>query len=93
MDTPTPTPALKQDASNRALRTFVVGLLIDVAVAVALVLVAATGAAEPNWQVLPALLLKTVVHSAASYVLRLKTTVMAPPARQPGPVAEGDPAP
>lgn len=84
--------ALKQDAANRALRTFVVGLGIDVLVAVALVLVTVTSSAEPNWAVLPALLIKSVVHSAASYVVRLKSKMLLPPTDQPAPSTE-DPAP
>ncbi len=60
------------DARNRALRTFLVGLLIDVGVALVMVLTEVLNN-EPNdvdWRLLPALLLKTALASAGSYVLR-----------------------
>ena len=85
---------LKIDASNRALRTFLVNLVCDVAVAVTLVLVAAfqkaNGWDDFEWALLGFTLAKTAVTTAGSYILRrfvdpsgIPTPL--PPAPQPAP--------
>lgn len=65
---------LTADAKNRALRTFLVGLATDVAVAVVLVLVTAFGGlngwGDIQWATLGFTLAKTVVTTAGSYFLR-----------------------
>jgi hypothetical protein len=62
------------DAGNRAKRSFIVGLTIDVGVALALVLVnvftAAGGWDELDWKIIGFSLGKTLVTTAGSYVLR-----------------------
>ena len=66
--------SLTQDARNRALRTFVQGLVVDVVVAVAVILLpqlaSAHSFADLNWGLLAFLLAKTVVVSGLSYVMR-----------------------
>lgn len=63
--------ALERDARNRALRTFLQGLGIDVLVALCGVLYAATQGSGPVvWTVVAASLPRTIVQSAASYVMR-----------------------
>lgn len=66
--------ALNVDAKNRALRSFIVGLAIDVCVAVVLVLMNVFGSADGwgdlDWKILGFTLAKTVLMSAGSYVLR-----------------------
>jgi hypothetical protein len=65
---------LSIDAGNRALRSFIVGLAIDVGVAITLVLVNVFGAAggwdELDWKIIGFSVAKTVVASAGSYILR-----------------------
>lgn len=72
----TATTYLERDARNRALRTFLVALAVDVSLALALVLVNAfsdaTSWGDVQWSVLGFLLLKTAVTSAGAYVLRRK---------------------
>jgi hypothetical protein len=67
-------PLNQADAKNRALRTFVVGLAIDVAVAVSVVLItifADVGSwGEIQWAIIGFTLLKTVLTTIASYILR-----------------------
>lgn len=62
------------DARNRALRTFLQGLAIDVTVSIAVVLltvfVAADSWGELQWAVIGFSLLKTVTMTAAAYVMR-----------------------
>lgn len=62
------------DARNRALRTFLVGLSIDVGVGVLVIIVAAFSKATAwddfEWAVLSFSVGKTVVQSAGAYVLR-----------------------
>lgn len=69
---PTNAQRLEVDARNRALRTFVQGLAIDVAVAVAGLVYAITS--DPSgtivWGVIGASVLRTAVQSAAAYVMR-----------------------
>jgi hypothetical protein len=65
---------LASDARNRALRTFVVGIATDVAVAVGLVLVnaftKANGWGDFDWSILGFSVAKTGVTTAGAYVLR-----------------------
>ena len=66
--------ALNQDARNRALRSFLQGLAIDVAVAVCLVLttvlIDANGWDEIEWSLLGFSLAKTVAQTIAAFVMR-----------------------
>lgn len=65
---------LTTDAQNRALRTFLVSLVADVGIAVTLLLYnifdSANGWSEIDWAVMGFLLVKTLVTSAGSFVLR-----------------------
>lgn len=66
-------PSATQDAGNRAWRTFAQGLLVDVVTAsVAVVAVAVSDIewTEKYWLALAALVGKTVVTSAVSYLAR-----------------------
>lgn len=64
-------PALREDATNRALRTFLQGLAIDILVAVAVLAYTVTSGAEPiAWAAVGASLIRTSVQTAASYVMR-----------------------
>lgn len=66
-------PSVQADAENRAWRTFVQGLLLDVAAAVVAVLVVALTDVEwtlTYWQALGLVLLKTVLTAAVSYAAR-----------------------
>jgi hypothetical protein len=58
------------DARNRALRTFLQGLAVDVLLTVALVVYDATSSENVQWRLIPLLLAKSVLTSAASYVMR-----------------------
>lgn len=76
MSTPTvlppPLPAAA-DASNRAWRTLMQGLLLDVLVAVGMVLVTSLTSVEwtrKYWLALAALLLKTTIQAVVSYLSR-----------------------
>lgn len=63
--------ALVLDAKNRAARTFVQGVAIDVLVAVAVASYAIVSNPKPIvWSVVGASLARTAVQSAASYVMR-----------------------
>lgn len=66
--------SLTADAQNRALRSFVQGLGIDVLVAIGLVLATtfdgANGWGDLEWSILAFSLLKSVVQACASYVMR-----------------------
>jgi hypothetical protein len=62
------------DAKDRAWRTFVQGLMIDVAVGVTLVLVTAFATIEwtpAYWLALAASLGRTILQSAVAYVMRV----------------------
>lgn len=61
---------LERDARNRALRTFLQGLALDIGVAVALLVYDAVQADQPDYRLLLASLIKTVLQVAASYVMR-----------------------
>jgi hypothetical protein len=69
-----PRPSLADDAGNRALRTFLQALAVDVLLALALVLYNTFEQANSwgsfDWSVLGFLAVKTVVVSAASYFMR-----------------------
>lgn len=63
--------ALREDATNRALRTFLQGLGIDVLVAIAVTVYAVVSDPAPIvWGVVGASLARSVVQAAASYVMR-----------------------
>lgn len=79
--------ALQRDARNRALRTFVVGLVIDLAVAVALLAQEAAGQPDADFRILAASLLRTLVQTTAAYVLRR----FADGSRLPTPLPPADP--
>lgn len=66
------TAVLARDARNRALRSFLQGLAIDVAVAVcALILTLTSGAqAWQGWTAVGLSLARTVLQAGASYVMR-----------------------
>lgn len=70
------TPAVQADAKQRAKRTFIQGIALDVAVAVAVALLAWLPDADVTnkqaWTILLASLAKTVLTAVASYVMRLK---------------------
>lgn len=78
------TPALpvKVDAKSRAVRTFLQGIGIDVAVAIAagllLWLPDADLSSREAWIVLGTSVAKSVLTAVASYVMRLKVTPPAP---------------
>jgi hypothetical protein len=65
---------LTADARNRALRVFLVGLAIDVGVALTLVIYNAANQANRwsdfDWQLLAFTLAKTLVTTAGSFILR-----------------------
>lgn len=65
---------LERDARNRALRTFLQGLGLDVLAAVSLALFNAWSAADDwgdlDWALIGFMLAKTVTTTAASYIMR-----------------------
>lgn len=78
------TSAVKADAAERSVRTLLTGLALDVIVAIAAALLVwlpdADVSSREAWTVLLALLVKTILQAAASYVVRLK---VAPSASTP----------
>lgn len=63
---------IQADATNRALRTFLQNLGIDLLVAVALVVYTTVGSGAPiDWALLGLSVLKTVLATAASYIMRI----------------------
>lgn len=70
------TPAVQADAAQRAKRTFIQGIVLDVAVAVAVALLAwlpdADLTSKQAWIIFGTSLAKTVLTAVASYVMRLK---------------------
>lgn len=82
---------LANDARNRALRTFLVGIATDVGVALALVLYTvlgdANGWSDLDWTVLAFTVTKTIVTSAAAYVMRR----FLDPSNFPTPLPPSDP--
>jgi hypothetical protein len=79
--------ALSRDARNRALRTFLQGLALDVAVAVSMVVYDAVQSAQPDYRLLLLTLAKTVLQTGASYVMRR----LVDPSRVPTPLPPADP--
>lgn len=62
---------LERDARNRALRTFLQGLGIDVLVAIAIVTQGVASSNDPIlWPVVGASLARSVAQAVASYVMR-----------------------
>jgi 4-amino-4-deoxy-L-arabinose transferase-like glycosyltransferase len=61
---------LVRDAKNRALRTLVVGLGLDILAAVSLVVYDALQDDQPDYRLLGAAVLKTAMSTAASYFMR-----------------------
>lgn len=97
MTQPAPLPAITADARNRALRTFLQGLAFDVVAALAAVVVEVVTEAPAGipWAVLGLSLVKTLIVTAAAYVMRAKLDPSSfptplPPA-DPGPPAEPEP--
>ena len=82
--------SLKADAQNRALRTFIQGLGIDLLVALALVLTTVFSSTnsfnEIEWSVVGFLLAKTVATTAASYIMRKFADGSVPTPLPPAPV-------
>jgi hypothetical protein len=75
MSVPTYPPSASADATNRAWRTFLQGLLVDVVSAVALALLPALAGAEfawtaEYWTAVALLAGKTAVMTVVSYVSR-----------------------
>lgn len=84
---------LAADARNRALRSFLQGLGIDLAVAVATVAITYTTSAEAwqGWLVMGASLARSVVQAGASYVMRrFLDTSKVPTPLPPDPPGEPD---
>lgn len=86
------TEALAADAKNRALRTAVQGLAIDLGVAVLLVIGTALSTAKSwgdiQWSLIALTLAKTVVQTIVSFAMRrysTKENALTPPAPQPEP--------
>lgn len=77
---------LAQDARNRAWRTLLQGLGVDILVAVGFVLYDALQSATPDYRLLLLSLVKTALVTVASFLMRLKTSIAAPPAPVPPPV-------
>jgi hypothetical protein len=68
------TVAVRADATERSLRSFIQGFLLDIVVAVTLVLATAFGAIEWTplyWKALGLTLAKSVLQAAVSYVMRV----------------------
>lgn len=78
---------LTADARNRALRSFIQGLAVDVGVAVAFVVYDATSSDEPDYRLLWATLIKTALQTAAAYVMRR----FVDPSRVPTPLPPNPP--
>lgn len=82
------TPEIKRDALNRAFRTLVQGLGIDLAVAVAMVLgttiIGWSSWGDVQWSVLSFTLAKTATQAVVAYIMRrwanrsLPNTLQAP---------------
>jgi hypothetical protein len=78
---------LERDARNRAVRTFLQGLALDVGVAVALVVYDVTNDDQPDYRLMLATIGKTVLMTAAAFVMRLKLD----PSRIPTPLPPDPP--
>lgn len=84
-------PTLKQDASNRALRTFIQGIAIDMGVALAVAVYAIVS--DPNpivWAAVGASVARSVLQAGAAYVMRrfMDPSRMIPTPLPPEPVPE-----
>jgi hypothetical protein len=80
---------LARDARNRALRTFLQGLLLDVGIAVLLTANdALNGGKDTDYRLLGASLLKTAITAAISYMMRRFAD---PSKRIPTPLPPTDP--
>jgi hypothetical protein len=66
------TPAVKIDAKNRAMRTLVQGLLIDLVIAIGTTAYGILNSESFTWTVLGLAVLKTLATTLASYVMRIK---------------------
>lgn len=62
--------ARRSDATDRARRTFLQGLGVDVALGVSLVVYEAVSAAQPDWRLLGVTVAKTALMTGAAYVMR-----------------------
>lgn len=82
---------LQADAKNRAWRTFLQGMAIDVAVGIALVLgttfASADGWGDLEWTILSFSVAKSFVQSATSFVMRR----FLDPSKLPTPLPPSDP--
>lgn len=78
---------LARDARNRALRTFLQGLGIDILVAVSMLVYDALNDDQPNYRLLLATAAKTVLQTIAAYLMRLKLD----PSRVPTPLPPDPP--
>lgn len=81
---------LTTDARNRAWRTLLQGLAIDIAVAIGFVLYDALQSDAPDYRLLLLSLGKTVLQVCAAFLMRLKTSIAPPPSPVPPP---NDPPP
>ena len=85
------TRAVRRDARNRALRTFLQGLAADVTAALVMMLLplisAANGWGDFEWQILGFLVAKTIAVSGLSYLMR----TWLDGSRVPTPLPPGDP--
>lgn len=90
-------PRLRQDAGNRAYRTFLQGLGIDILVAVSILAynLSSSPDDELSWLLIGASLARTVVQSAAAYIMRAfldpsRIPTPLPPTPQPRPAETSD---
>jgi hypothetical protein len=71
------TVAVRADATERSVRSFIQGFALDIVVAVTLVLATAFGAIEWTplyWKALGLTLAKSVLQAAVSYIMRVVVT-------------------
>ena len=76
---------LKADARNRSIRSLVQGLVFDTLVAVAMIIIpiftTATAWEDLDWKLLGFLVFKSIIVSVFSYLMRLRTSYIEPPAQ------------
>jgi hypothetical protein len=89
---------LTTDAKNRALRTFLQGLAVDVAISIAVVIITVFATADDwgdlQWTIIGFSLFKTVLTTIASFVMRRfvdRPGSVALPPDPPGPPSEPNP--
>jgi hypothetical protein len=88
----TATLATKQDAQNRALRTFLQSLAVDVLIALGAVgYEVVSSSSDVDWKLLGLLLAKTALTVLFSYLMRLKYDPLSPPL--PDVLPPADPGP